>query len=94
MIDKTTLEKIESLAEQAKAYFPGATTELEVFPSGSAMLDIRWNGKLFVMDYSLKYGFAVDEIGTSAGFNTGYRFLSKDFDSAAEELYRLLKAVT
>lgn len=94
MSRQTIQNKLESLSEQVKELFPGTTTKLEIFPSGAAMLDVRRHERLFVVDYSLAHGFAVDEIGTDEGFNTGYRFLSKDFDSAAEELQRLLQTVT
>lgn len=68
----------------------GAETKVTAFPSGAVMLDVRRNGRGFVMAYSTTHGFGVDEILPDDGFVTGYRFASPDFDSAAEELKQLV----
>jgi hypothetical protein len=87
--------EITLLARQIEASFSGSTTEVEFFPSGSAMLDVRWLGRLFVMAYSpAAGGFGVDEVSEEDGFNSGYRFVSNEFSEAADELYRLLKDAT
>ena len=84
--------EIKLLARQIEASFAGSTTEVTAFDSGSAMLDVRSQGRLFVMAYSKALGFGVDEVGEDEGFETGYRFTSNEFDEAAEELHRLLEA--
>jgi len=86
------INEIKLLARQIEASFAGSTTEVTAFDSGSAMLDVRWQGRLFVMAYSKALGFGVDEVGEDEGFETGYRFTSNEFDEAAEELHRLLEA--
>ena len=85
--------EIKLLAGRIEASFAGSTTEVKAFDSGSATLDVRWQGRLFVMDYSKPLGeFGVDEVGEDEAFGTGYRFTSNEFDEAAEELHRLLQA--
>jgi hypothetical protein len=86
--------EITLLARQIEAAYSGSTTELETFPSGTAMLDVRWQGRLFVMAYSPADGFGVDEVREGEDFNMGYQFVSNEFDEAAEELHRLLKDAT
>ncbi|MEH1937638.1 MAG: hypothetical protein V7L14_28800 [Nostoc sp.] len=88
--DSTILEKISALAKQIELSFPGAITTVEIFPSGSAMLDIHLHNKLFVMAYSPTHGFGIDEVGDEDGFDTGYRFNTKDFYVATEEVNKLI----
>ncbi|MBD2297655.1 hypothetical protein H6G80_06980 [Nostoc sp. FACHB-87] len=90
--ESTILDKISVLAKQIKLSFPGAITTLEIFSSCSAMLDIRLNNKLFVLDYSPTNGFGIDEVREEDAFNTGYRFNTKDFYIATEELNKLIKS--
>jgi hypothetical protein len=86
------LNDITVLAIQIEASFPGSATNVKTFHSGSAMLDVRWNGRLFVLAYSIAEGFGVDEVAEEDGFEMGYRFTSNKFDKAAEELHSLLQA--
>jgi hypothetical protein len=66
--------EIKLLARQIEASFAGSTTEVKAFDSGSATLDVRWQGRLFVLDYSKAMGVGVDEVGEDEAFGTGYRF--------------------
>ena len=84
--------EITALARQIEASFSGSAADVKTFHSGSAMLDVRWNGRLFVLAYSIAHGFGVDEVAEEDGFGMGYRFTSNKFDEAAEELHRLLQA--
>ncbi len=71
--------------------FPGVTVELEQFPSGVMMLDVRYHDKLFVIDYAPSHGFfCVGEVTEEDGFNTGFNFTTRDIDSAIMELKRLM----
>jgi hypothetical protein len=90
--ESTILDKISALAKQIELSFPGAITTLEIFSSSSAMLDIRLHNKLFVMAYSPTNGFGIDEVGEEDGFDTGYRFNTKDFYVATEEVNKLIKS--
>jgi hypothetical protein len=85
------VEEIFTLAEQLKSALPATNTEVHTFPSGAVMLDVRHSGRLFVLAYTPAGGFGVDEVREEEGFEMGYRFLSKDFREAAEELHRLLR---
>ncbi len=86
------LDTIERFSEDLKAEFPQIQVELAAFPSGAAMLDVRRQGRLFVMAFTAKGGFGVDEVEDGDAFDSGYRFVSQDFDCAAAELRRLLRA--
>jgi hypothetical protein len=85
-------DRLANLAAEIEAAFPEAKAELESFPSGAAMLDVRRGGRLFVLAYTPRGGFGVDEVGEEEGFDTGYKFVSEGFDEAAEELRRLLRS--
>ena len=87
-----TEDRLASLAAEVEAAFPGAVAEMATFPSGAAMLDVRWRGHLFVVAYTPRGGFGVDEVGEDEGFDTGYKFISQGFDEAAAELRRLLRS--
>src|SRR5262249_44429722 len=64
--------------------------DLTTFPSGGAMLDVRRQGRAFVMAYTPGTGFGVDEIHADDGFLPGYRFVFEHFESAAEQLRSLV----
>jgi hypothetical protein len=85
------LNGIKELAKDIGKSFPEATTELTSFASGAVMLDVRLRGRVIVMAYSPASGFGVDELKDGEGFDTGYRFISGDLDSAAAELRRLIR---
>jgi len=84
-------EQIRRLVEEIHRSHPRAATELNCFDSGAAMLDVRIAGKVLVMAYSPKSGFGVDQLAEDEGFDTGYRFISHDFENAAAELRRLIE---
>lgn len=86
-----TANSIKNLADQIRATFPGATTDVEDFPSGAAVLDVRWRGRALVLVFTPSGGFGVDELGSEEGFETGYAFSSEDFTSASEEMLRRLR---
>ncbi|HWY88456.1 MAG TPA: VOC family protein [Gemmataceae bacterium] len=82
----TTITEMMRLREGLAAEPVGIEAELTTFPSGSAMLDVRRAGHAFVMAYTPKDGFGVDELNPDDGFVTGYRFVFKDFEPAARQL--------
>jgi predicted enzyme related to lactoylglutathione lyase len=63
--------------------------QLTLFESGAAMLDVRRNGRAFVMAYSPNRGFGVDHLAGGEGLGNHYGFTCVDFDSAARELRTL-----
>ncbi len=69
-------------------------SRLTVFPSGCAMLDVRRDGRAFVMAYSPAAGFGVDEVGPDEGFGNHYRFAFADFESAADKLRGLTESLS
>jgi lactoylglutathione lyase len=71
----------------------GIEAELTTFPSGSAMLDVRRDGRAFVMAYTPEHGYGVDELHKDDGFTSGYRFVFKDFEAAACQLRTMATSV-
>jgi hypothetical protein len=85
-------EDVARLAEEVRQGSADARTEITTFPSGAASLDIRVGGRAFVLDYFPSYDmFGVDELTGDGGFNSGYRFGLKDFESAKAKLLNLLE---
>lgn len=87
-----TFTHMQRLREELVAKPLEMDAELTTFPSGSAMLDVRRAGRAFVMSYTPKLGFGVDEVHADDGFNTGYHFVFKDFEPAAQQLRELAGA--
>jgi hypothetical protein len=82
-------EKMAALAKQI-ATLPRASVDFSVLPSGSAMLDVRRDGRLYVLAYSPERGFGVDEVGDDDGFLVSYRFTYPGFEPAAARLWELV----
>jgi hypothetical protein len=83
--------QVKALADQLTASGPGVWLEVEEFPSGAVSLNVRLRGRAWVMDYSPRRGFCVDELGPGEGFTTDYRYVVDDFDEAAQILLRLMR---
>jgi hypothetical protein len=88
----TGFEEISLLAKQIELKCSGARTQLEIFDSGSIMLDIYWQNRLFVLAYSPKDGFFVDEVLDDDYFGMGYQFHANDFNQAIGEIDRLINS--
>jgi hypothetical protein len=84
------VERIRILAEQIRAAAPDSEVDFTPFPSGSAMLDVRRGGRLFVLAYSPERHFGVDEVMDGEGFQISYGFTSQSFDAAAQHLRDLV----
>lgn len=91
MTGEVELERIRAMVPRVEAAFPGARVELEVFPSGAAMLDVRLSERMWVLAFTPAGGFGVDEVGPEDAFDTGYRFVSRDFAAAEKQMYALLE---
>jgi hypothetical protein len=90
--DSEIHSKIENLAKKLELSFPGCNTEIDSFPSGSIMLDISRDKRLFVLAYSPKDGFCVDEVYKHDAFNSGYSFCSENLDIAFERLIEIIQS--
>ena len=87
------VEKFRALADQIRASAPDAEVDLTAFPSGSAMVDVRRGGRLFVLAYSPARRFGVDEVLDGEGFQISYGFISESFEPAAQRLRELVASV-
>ncbi len=83
---------MKRLSEELAAQSSAIKAEFRIFPSGSAMLDIHTGSRAFVMAYSPKEGFGVDELHPDDGFGTGYRYFFETFEPAARKLRSLAGA--
>ena len=88
----TPFTDLRRLQAELPAELVGSEAELTTFPSGGAMLDVRRAGRAFVLAYTPKDGFGVDELQPDDGFVTGYRFVFADFEPAARQLRALANA--
>lgn len=69
--------------------------DLMQFDSGGAMLDVVRDDRLFVMAWFPTYQiFGVDEVKDDEGCLTHYHFTSPDFESAADELWKLVRGAS
>ena len=88
------VDSVARLAEEVRQGSADVNTEITTFPSGAVSLRIRVGGRAFVLDYFPSYDmFGVDELTGDGGFNSGYRFGLKDFESAKAKLLNLLEEV-
>jgi hypothetical protein len=86
------VEEFTRFAEEVRQGSEEIKTEIATFPSGAVCLRIRVGGRAFVLDYFPSYEmFGVDELTGDGGFNSGYRFGFKDFESARAKLLNLLE---
>jgi hypothetical protein len=91
MKGQTLTEQVAELAHRIETSIPGTSVEVNVFPSGGAMLDVRRDGHLYVLAYlPSTRRFGVDEVLDGEGFEMGYRFGFDDFEPAAERLLELV----
>jgi hypothetical protein len=87
-------DRIRELADQIRASVVDAEVDFTSFPSGSAAIDVRRGGRLFVLSYSPTHHFGVDEVVDGEGFQVGYRFTSEAFEPAAARLQELVANAT
>ena len=85
-------DQLTRLANEIGTGDTGANSDLTLFPSGGAMLDVRRrDGRAFVMAFTPQHGFAVDELQPDEGFVASYQFTFSDFESAAQKFQELVK---
>ncbi len=89
MITFDPLAAMKELANRLATENAGLQTQVTAFPSGSAMLDARRDGRAWVMAYSPSHGFGVDQLHPDDGFTTGFDFVSTQFEPAARRLGEL-----
>jgi hypothetical protein len=79
--------------QELELNFPHIKVEIEKFSSGAVMLDIRYQDRLFVVDYSPNGEYAVDEVSNQDAFNSGYNFITHNFESVSEQLREKLENI-
>jgi hypothetical protein len=86
------LEKIKIFARELEQLNGDTKTDLVSFDSGAIMLDIFCQSRMFVLAYSPRNGFGIDEIKDDDGFELGYKFHAENFDTAKEKIKELLES--
>jgi len=86
------LEEVLTLKSKLETEFPSASFTVESFDSGAIAFEIRLGERLIVVDYYLKHGFCVDEIGDDTGFNSGYADCFDNLIDVENKLQLLLMA--
>ncbi len=84
-------DDLEQLASEIAVEFPGVTTEIESYASGSVMINVRWRKKLFILGF-VGNRWGVDMVRDGEGFDTGLRILAADFAGGKADLLRLMRA--
>jgi hypothetical protein len=84
-------QDLEKLAAEIGAEFAGATTEIEAYPNGTMMLNVRFKKKLFILGY-VGNRWGVDMVRDGEIGDTGLRILSTDFGAGRADLLRLMRA--
>lgn len=83
-------EDLEKLAEELKAEFAGATTDIESH-ANSVMLNVHWKKKLFILAF-VGNRWGVDMVREGEIGDTGLRILAADFSGGRADLLRLMRA--
>lgn len=81
--------QLAALAARIESELPGADVDVAIFPSGGAMIDVRRDGRLYVLSYSPSRGYGVDEVRDGEGFQLAYRYAYDAFEPAADKLAEL-----
>jgi len=84
-----SIDEMKRLSERLAQEHAGVETRVTEFPSGCAMLDLRRDGRAFVMAFAPTMGFGVDELQPDDGLINSYRFVFSDFEQAAQKLEAL-----
>jgi hypothetical protein len=93
MTSTSIQSEVESLAGSMRNALPGARVEFTPFDSGAAMLDVFSKAHHYILTYFPSQAlFGVDEVEEdTTPFDNFYRFCYPDFDSAAKQLWALVK---
>lgn len=90
-MNESPIAAMNELANRLAAGFAGVLAHVTSFPSGGAMLDVSRAGRAWVMAYSPTHGFGVDELGSTEGLMTEFRFVSSHFEPVARRLCELIR---
>jgi hypothetical protein len=86
-------EDFARFADKLREGPSGLMSEITFFPMGAVSMRVRFGtNQVFDLDYFPSEGmFCVDELPEDTGFNTGYRFHYRDFESAKAKLLDLIE---
>lgn len=93
MTSTSIQSEVDSLADGMRTSLPTARVESTRFDSGAAMLDVFCGVHHYILTYFPTHRlFGVDEVKEQeTPFENFYRFTYSDFDSAAKQLWALVK---
>lgn len=82
----------EQIRDAVLKKYPSATVDVESFPSGAEMVDVRWSDRLFVCAFSPTHGFGIDEVHENEGLDSSYRHAARDGEEALAKLFELMES--
>jgi hypothetical protein len=88
----TTAVNLTDLLDEIRAKFVGLRGEVTSFDSGAAMLDVWWRDRFWVLEYSPRDGYVLDNESEKHPFNSGFSFATQDFEAARQWLLNSLEA--
>lgn len=88
----TVADEFSQFADELRLGPEPLRTELRTFPAGGTVLDVFFADRLFVLAYFPRHRlYCVDEARPEDGIGSDYRFGFPDFDSAKQQLEKLLR---
>jgi hypothetical protein len=91
MIDESSLDNV---VDALRARYPEASIAVDHFPSSAFMMDVRLGGRLFVMSYAPRLGFAVGEVRDGDSFDAGKQTCWISLEQAVQDLVSILDNAT
>jgi hypothetical protein len=79
------------LLKRLQAIFPAAELELERFPSGAWLLDMRLEERFFVASFSPSDGYGFDEVKDGDGLTSNFTHAASGLDELVEGLSKLVR---
>jgi hypothetical protein len=83
--------QIKQLKDELQRDFPRSEPKLTLFPSGSAMLDVKIGIETYVLEYHLDVGLGINRMSKATYGWEGYEYPFGNFDEAKDYLFSLLR---
>jgi hypothetical protein len=83
--------QFKELCAELQRDFPNNPSKLTLFPSGSAMLDVKIDAETYVMEYHVDVGVGISRMSTATFGWEGCENSFDSFEEAKTYLHSLLK---
>lgn len=94
------IEMLKNVEQRLREELPGAKIELHCFDGGGAMLDVIFQGELFVLEYqppryeSADRAFGISKVRDAEPFTRGHDAFFEKLEDAEKHLHQIIKAET